>query len=160
MPFEERNPKIRFLPMHSRLMRGEHTFARHFLCPAALEVAAGPGEHIFVHHFLRRDALEAACAPHIFCFSLGQGKGTVILAMFATILRSSRLFGVGQRSFTQCLWKGQGHQSNIMFQCDSHYRCCACTAAVLKCYGLVVQSPPPKGGTVTTLGGDCKWGVR
>ena len=33
-----------------------------------------------------------------------------------------------------------------MFQCDSHYRCCACTAAVLKCYGLVVPPPPPQGG--------------
>ena len=38
-----------------------------------------------------------------------------------------------------------------MFQCDSHYRCCACTAAILKCYGLVVQ--PLGGGTVTTLEG-------
>ena len=67
---------------------------------------------------------------------------------------SSRLFGVIKRSFTQCLWKGHAHRSNIMFQCDSHYRCCACTAAVLKCCGLVVQSPPPPpwGGTVTTLG--------
>ena len=32
------------------------------------------------------------------------------------------------------------HRSNIMFQCDSHYRCCACIAAVVKCYSLVVQS--------------------
>ena len=32
-----------------------------------------------------------------------------------------------------------------MLQCDSHYRCCACAAAVLKCYGLVVQPPPPGG---------------
>ena len=34
-------------------------------------------------------------------------------------------------------------QTNVMFQCDSYYQCCACTAAVLKCYGLVVQPPPP-----------------
>ena len=40
-----------------------------------------------------------------------------------------------------------------MFQCDAHYRCSACTAAVLKGYGLVVQFPPLRGGTVTTLGG-------
>ena len=26
------------------------------------------------------------------------------------------------------------------------YRCCACTATVLKCYGLVAQSPPQGGG--------------
>ena len=56
--------------------------------------------------------------------------------------------------FTQCPWKGHAHRSNIMFQCDSHHRCCACTAAVLKCYGLVVQSQPGGGGGgVTTLGG-------
>ena len=60
--------------------------------------------------------------------------------------RSSKLFGVAKRCFTQCLWKGHVHRSNIIFQCDSHYRCCACTAAVLKRYGLVVQySPTPRG---------------
>ena len=56
------------------------------------------------------------------------------------------LFGVVKRSFTQRLRKGHAHRSNIMFQCDSHYRCCACTAALLKCYGLVVPSPPSPGG--------------
>ena len=68
--------------------------------------------------------------------------------------RSSRLFGVVKGSFTQCLWKGHVHRSGIMFHSDSHHQCCACTAAVLKCYGLVVQSshppPPPRGGTVTS----------
>ena len=36
--------------------------------------------------------------------------------------------------------------SCFMFQCDSHDRCCACTAAVLKWYGLVVQSLRGGGG--------------
>ena len=62
-------------------------------------------------------------------------------------------FGVVKRSFTQCLWKGHMHRSNIMFQHDLHYQCCACTAAVLKCYGLVVQSPPPQGGGRLDIGG-------
>ena len=69
---------------------------------------------------------------------------------------SSRLFGVVKRIFTQCLWKGHLHRNNIMSQCDSHYRCCACTATVLKCYSLAVQSRPPTGGNrhlVTPRGG-------
>ena len=68
---------------------------------------------------------------------------------------NSRLFGVVKRSFTQCPWKAHAHRSNIMFQCDSHYRCCACTAEVLKRYGLVVQSPPPPpiGGNRHDIGG-------
>ena len=37
-----------------------------------------------------------------------------------------------------------------MFQCNSHYQCCACTAAVLKCCGLVAHPPPPPRG-----GGNC-----
>ena len=45
-----------------------------------------------------------------------------------------------------------------MFQCDSHYRCCACTAAILKCYGLVVQrlgggGRHDTGGEITRGGG-------
>ena len=54
---------------------------------------------------------------------------------------------------------GHPHRSNIMFQCNSQYRCCACTAAVFE---VVVQFPPPSlrdppplpwwGGTVTTVG--------
>ena len=41
-----------------------------------------------------------------------------------------------------------------MVQCDSHYQCCACTAADLKCYSLVVQSPrPPWGGNLHYMGG-------
>ena len=76
--------------------------------------------------------------------------------------RSSRLFGVVKRSFTQCLWKGHAHRSNIMFQCGSHYPCCACTAAVLKCCGSVMQSPPPPGGGEPSrhCRGDYKGGVR
>ena len=85
------------------------------------------------------------------------------------------MFGVVKRSFTQCLWKGHTHRSNIMFQCDLHYQCCACTTAVLKCYGVGVQSPPPPaprgatiiswtpptwGGTVTTLGGGLQGGQK
>ena len=58
---------------------------------------------------------------------------------------SSSSFGVVKRSFTQCLWKRHTHRRNIMFQCDSHHRCCACTAAVLKCCSWVVQSPPFQG---------------
>ena len=61
--------------------------------------------------------------------------------------RRSRLFGLEKRSFTQCLWKGHAHGSDIMFQCDAHHWRCACTAAVLKCHGLVVQPPPPPGHT-------------
>ena len=59
--------------------------------------------------------------------------------------RSSRLFAVVKRSFTQCLWRGHAHRSNVMFQCDSHYRCCACIAAVLKCYGWWCYSTPQGG---------------
>ena len=42
------------------------------------------------------------------------------------------------------LWNGPTHRNNIMFQCDSHYQGCACTAAVLKCYCLWVQPPTPR----------------
>ena len=73
-------------------------------------------------------------------------------------------WGQGCGPYIQCLWKGHTRKSNIVFQCDSHYRGCACTAAVLKCYGLVVQSIPPPGGGGGGLsrrwGGDYKGGVR
>ena len=34
-----------------------------------------------------------------------------------------------------------------MFQLDGCYQCCACSVAIIKWYGFVVQSPPI-GGTV------------
>ena len=89
--------------------------------------------------------------------------------MFGTSLAARVVI---KRSFTTCLWKGHAHRSNITFHfsiSSFNFRCCACTAAVLKRYGLVVQSPPPFqagnrhfmttpppplwGGTATTLGG-------
>ena len=72
----------------------------------------------------------------------------------------SRLFGVVKRSITQCLWKGHAHRSNIMFQCDSHYRCCACTATIFKCYSLVVRSPPPPRGELSQHWGEITSGVE
>ena len=101
------------------------------------------------HFFWKR--LVVLCLPKGLETELHSLSRFPILSLYLncplSMSRSSRLFGVGKRSFTQCLWKGHVHRSNIMFQCDSHYRCCACTATVLKCYSLVVQLG---GGTVTS----------
>ena len=81
--------------------------------------------------------------------ALRQGSGVLSLYQNCplSMSRSSRLFGVVERSFTQCPWKGPAHRSNNMFQCDSHYRCCACAAAVLKCWlhyiSYRIKVPPP-----------------
>ena len=68
--------------------------------------------------------------------------------------KSSRLFGLARKSFIQCPCNGHTHGNNTacetgthkmtsMSQLDGCYQCCACSVAVVKWYGFVVQPPPP-----------------
>ena len=69
------------------------------------------------------------------------------------------MFGTTLAARVACCWRlllvphPLDLSSCFMFQCNPHCWCCACTAAVLKCYGLVVQSPPPVGGNRHDIGG-------